>query len=75
MSSSNDSAEPDTAVPEQPDTAALYWMAEFRLRGMVEAQAERLAYTPGVDRHAVRDALERGCDPDLAFLIWSCELP
>lgn len=73
MSSSSASPEPDepAGAPTRSDGEALYWADEFRLRGMTLPQAERLAFAPGVDRHAVRDALERGCDPDLAFLIWS----
>ena len=64
----------DESVPSKlarGDEESLWWAAEFRRFGMVEAQAARLAFQAGLDRHAVRAALERGCQPDLAFLIYS----
>ena len=68
MSSSSETPDPD--IPEE-NAEALYWAHLFRRHGMLYAQALTLAHTPGVDRHAVKETLERGCDPELAFLIYS----
>lgn len=56
---------------ERVDQEALYWVGEFCGFGMVLSQAETLAVEGVCDRHQVRKALERGCDPDVAFLIFS----
>ena len=63
-------AEEDEPATWEEDSDALFWAHEFHRRGMLYAQALTLAYMPGVDRHAVREALERGCRPELAFLIF-----
>jgi hypothetical protein len=39
--------------------------------GTAIADAETLAFGMGVDRHAVRLALERGCEPSLVFRIFA----
>lgn len=56
---------------ERVDSEALFWLGEFCRFGMVLSQAETLAVVGVCDRHQVRVALEDGCDPDLAFLIFS----
>lgn len=56
---------------ERTSQEADYWIGEFCRFGMVLSQAEKLAGESCCDRHQVRKALERGCDPDLAFLIFS----
>jgi hypothetical protein len=72
MSSSSDSPEPEPAlVVSRQDRDCLWWASVLQRLGMTAGQAEALAFAQGCDRHAVRDALERGCDPDLAFLIYS----
>lgn len=53
------------------DEDAQYWTDEFKKLGMILSQAERLAFDPRCDRHAVREALKHGCPPDTAFLIFS----
>ena len=60
-------------MDEEPaeNSEALYWAHEFHRRGMLYPQALTLAYDPSVDRHEVRAALEHGCDPTTAFLIFS----
>lgn len=63
-------AEEEREAPAE-DREALYWSDVFRQLGMQYAQALTLAYDPAVDRHGVRVALEAGCDPDVAFLIFS----
>jgi|SRR5581483_1263459 len=66
------SSEPETPPEEMADDdAALFWADQFFRRGMVYPQALTLAFLPGCDRHAVREALDRGCDPETAFLIFS----
>lgn len=48
-----------------------FWLGEFCQRGLTLSQAEVLATQPQLDRHAVREALSRGCDPDTAFMIYA----
>ena len=64
-------AEPEQEEAQPEDREALYWCDVFQSLGMRYAQALTLAYDPVVDRHGVRVVLERGCDPDVAFLIFS----
>jgi hypothetical protein len=40
------------------DSAALYWFEQFAHRGLTSPQAHILATLPGLDRHAVREALD-----------------
>lgn len=47
-----------------------HWVAELVRRGMTEARAELLQAQPGVDLHAVAEALDQGCPPDTAWAIW-----
>lgn len=61
---------PVEPVEERADPETCYWIGEFCRHGMTLSQAEVLADN-GCDRHAVRDTLEHGCDPDTAFLIYS----
>lgn len=53
------------------DREASYWIGEFCRFGMVLSKAEALARQGVCDRHQVVEALEAGCDPELAFDIFS----
>ena len=66
---SSEAADPEPEVRD--DGEALYWVDEFRRLGMIYPQAVTLAFDPGVDRHSVREALEKGCRPELAFRIYA----
>jgi hypothetical protein len=55
---------------ERVDEEANYWLGEFCRLGMVLSKAEILSRR-GCDRHQVKQALEAGCDPELAFDIFS----
>ena len=66
----------DDEQPDEPDSLALneealFWFGEYCARGMCSPQAAVLASRDGLDRHAVREWLDQGCDPDVAFLIAS----
>ena len=72
-----DNRDPGDETREDDDTESvltdedLYWFGEYCARGMCSPQAAVLAGKPGLDRHAIREWLDKGCDPDLAFLIAS----
>jgi hypothetical protein len=54
-----------------PSRRALHWSAELVERGMDTAHAEMLAGMDDVDLHAVVAALDAGCDPAVAWDIYS----
>lgn len=65
----------DDSTPTRTDTRLAvenqYWAGEFVRLAMDPLRAEVLARTAGVDRHAVRAAIESGCDPETAYLIFT----
>jgi hypothetical protein len=62
---------PNTQPHSRTDEESFYWERVFLMFGTAIADAETLAFGAGVDRHAVRLALERGCDPGLVFRIFA----
>lgn len=62
--------EAGTRLVDHAEEEAFYWVREFLRFGMKIGHAEELAFA-GCDRHAVRDALEQGCDPLTAFQIYA----
>jgi hypothetical protein len=64
----------DTNTREPRSQAAeesFYWQRVFLRYEMTIGDAETLAFGAGVDRHAVRAALEHGCKPRLAVKIFA----
>jgi hypothetical protein len=55
----------------RPSARADHWAQELIERGMDTAHAEMLAGMEGVDLHAVVVALDAGCDPSVAWDIFS----
>lgn len=66
---SSEAADPDE--PDRDDGEAIYWCEVFKTLGMIYPQALTLAFDPAVDKHAVREVLEKGCRPELAFRIYA----
>jgi hypothetical protein len=64
-------ADTNTQPHCRTDEESLYWERVFLMFGTAIVDAETLAFGAGVDRHAVRLALERGCEPSLVFRIFA----
>jgi hypothetical protein len=53
------------------DKARSYWFGELRRRGMTLDQIDKLLETPGTEFHELVEALDAGCEVELAFRIFS----